>query len=321
MIRADAACRENRQDERTIVTNDESKAIERGKQRDRKVRETMELLDAGVEKVLDSEQFKRYLAFAARFHRYSASNSLLILLQRPNASRVAGYKKWRELGQQVRSGEEGLKILAPIFRTVEDEESGEKARVLCSFKVVNVFDISQTRALPGTEPVPEKPRPRALSGASVAAVKLTCSLLAFCESEGVPVSEDDVELDALCPGANGVYLLREKRILLRSAASVDGKAKTLVHELAHHLLHRDVGASEADRPTLEAEAEGTAYAVLSYFGVDASEYSFTYVARWAGSKEMVKDALANIQKTVRTIVGAVEDGDLCVRGKPECEAA
>lgn len=308
-------------DERTIVKDDERKAIERGEERDRRVREAMELLDAGVERVLGGEAFKHYLAFAARFHRYSANNSLLVLLQRPNATRIAGYKKWQELGRQVRRGEEGLKILAPIFRTVEDEESGEKERTLCSFKVVKVFDVSQTDPAPGAPPLPEKPRPRALRGDSDVARTLTRSLLGFCGSEGVPVSEDDAKLDALSPGAKGLYHLREKRILLRSALPADQRAKTLTHELAHHLLHRDAAGSEGDRPTFEAEAEGTAYAVLSYFGVDASEYSFTYVARWAESKEVVKAALSNIQTTVRKIIEAVEGGALRAEEKSDREAA
>jgi len=282
--------------------------MERGEKRDQRVREATELLEAGVERILDGEEFKRYLAFAVRFHSYSANNSLLILVQRPDATWIAGYKTWRDLGRQVRRGEEGIKILAPVFRTVEDEEGGEKARLLCSFRVVKVFDVSQTDPIPGAEPLPEKPRPKALHGGSEAARLLGRSLLAFCESEGVPVSEDDRELGEHSPGANGVYLLRERRIILRGALSADGRAKTLAHELAHHLLHRDVEATETDRPTFEAEAEGTAYAVLSYFGVDASEYSFAYVARWAESKEVVKAALSNIQECVRTLVGAVEDG-------------
>src|SRR5215212_5161205 len=148
--------------------NDERKAMERGGRRDRRVREAVELLDVGVQRILDGEEFKRYLAFAARFHRYSANNSLLILLQRPNATRVAGYKRWQELGRQVKRGEEGIRILAPIFCTVEDEESGEKARMLCSFKVVKVFDVSQTVPTPGAPLIPEKPRPAALPGSSSA---------------------------------------------------------------------------------------------------------------------------------------------------------
>lgn len=303
------------------MTNDERTTIGRGEKRDRKVREAMDLLEAGVEQVLDGEAFKRYLAFAALFHNYSANNSLLILVQRPDATRVAGYRKWRGLGRQVRRGEEGLKILAPILRTVEDEETGEKARILCSYKVVKVFDVSQTDPIPGAKPLPEKPRPKALRGDSDAARGLGRSLLAFSRSEGVPVSEDDADLDKYSPGANGVYLLREKRILLRSTLSADGRTKTLAHELAHHLPHRDAVGEEADRTTFEAEAEGTAYAVLCYFGVDASEYSFTYVAHWAESKEVVKTALSNIHKTVRVIVAAVERRDARENGATDREAA
>jgi hypothetical protein len=303
------------------MTNYERKAIERGERRDRRVREAVELLDAGVEEILDGEEFKRYLAFAARFHRYSANNTLLILVQRPEATRIAGYRRWRELGRQVRRGEEGLKILAPIFRSVEDEETGEKSRTLCSFKVVKVFDVSQTDPVPGAEPLPQKPRPKLLHGDTEAARALCRSLLGFCGSEGVAISEDDAEIEGLSPGANGIYLLREKRILIRSTLSADGRAKTLAHELVHHLLHRDAEGSEADRPTFEAEAEGTAYAVLSYFGVDASEYSFAYVARWAERKEVVKAVLCRVQRAAHEIIEAVDDGASEARVAPDRGAA
>lgn len=282
--------------------------MERGKVRDRRVREAVKLLEVGVERILDGEAFKRYLAFAAKFHRYSAKNSLLILVQRPGATRVAGYRRWQELGRQVRRGEEGIRILAPILRTIEDEESGEKARILCSFKVVKVFDVSQTDPIPGAEPLPEKPRPEALRSSSSAARALARSLARLCEAERLEVRESCEELDALYPGANGLYSPNKSLILLRETLTEDQKAKSLTHELAHHLLHRDLPAAEAERPTLEAEAEGTAYAVLSYFGVDASSYSFAYVAHWAERKEVAKAVLASIQKTARMIIEAVEDG-------------
>ena len=287
---------------------EERKAMERGGRRDRRVREAVELLDSGVERILDGEEFKRYLAFAARFHRYSANNSLLILVQRRGATRVAGYRRWGELGRQVRRGEEGIRILAPIFRTVEDEESGEKVRIPCSFKVVKVFDVCQTDPIPGTRPLPEKPRPEALTGSSSAACWLTRSLMRLCDAEGIEVRESGEELDALYPGANGLYSPRKRLILLRETLSDDQKTKSMTHELAHHLLHRDMPSSEEERPTLEAEAEGTAYTVLSYFGVDASSYSFAYVAYWAEHKEIVKAVLSSIQKTARAIIEAIEDG-------------
>ncbi len=120
--------------------------------------------------------------------------------------------------------------------------------------------------------------------------------------------ESGEELDALYPGANGLYSPRRKLILLRETLVDDQKVKSLTHELAHHLLHRDVRASEAERPTLEVEAEGTTYAILSYFGIDTSDYSFAYVAHWAEQKEVVKAVLSNIQKAARAIIEAVEGG-------------
>jgi antirestriction protein ArdC len=293
---------------RKIPMNGEREAMVRGRRRDRRVREAVELLDAGVERILDGEEFKRYLAFAAKFHRYSANNSLLILLQKLDATKIAGYKRWQELGRQVQRGEAGIRILAPIIRTVEDEESGEKARMLCSFKVVKVFDISQTAPVPGAPPIPEKPRSAALPGSSSATHALARSLARICEAEEIELRESGEELNVLYPGANGLYSPKKRLILLRGIISDDQKAKSLTHELAHHLLHRDARASEAELPTLEVEAEGTAYAVLSYFGVDASDYSFAYVAHWAEKKEVVKAVLSNIQKAARQIIEAVEDG-------------
>jgi N-terminal domain of anti-restriction factor ArdC len=170
--------------------NAERKALERGGRRDRRVREAAELLEAGVQRILDGEEFKRYLAFAARFHRYSANNSLLILLQRPNATRVAGYKRWQDLGWQVQRGEEGIRILAPIFRTLEDEVSGEKTRILCSFKVVKVFDVSQTVPVSEAGPLPEKPRPAALTGNSPAARAIAQSLARLLRRRGARVARE-----------------------------------------------------------------------------------------------------------------------------------
>jgi hypothetical protein len=156
--------------------------------------------------------------------------------------------------------------------------------------------------------LPEKPRPEALPGFSSVARARTLSLARLCEAEGLEVRETAEGLDALYPGANGLYSPRRKLILLRETLSADQKVTSLTHELAHHLLHRDAPATEAERPTLEVEAEGTAYAVLSYFGVDASKYSFTYVAHWAEQKEVVKAVLAGVQKTAHAIIEAVEDG-------------
>jgi hypothetical protein len=160
-----------------------------------------------------------------------------------------------------------------------------------------------------------------LPGSSSAARTLARSLARLCEAEGLELRENGEDLDALYPGANGLYSPKKRLILLRETLSDDQKAKSLTHELAHHLLHYDAHATEAERPTLEAEAEGTAYAVLSYFGVDASSYSFAYVAHWAEQKEVVKAVLANVQKTAHAIIEAVEEGHLQAEGTPARGAA
>ena len=127
--------------------------------KDERVEEALERLESGVSRILDGEEFKRYLSVAAKFHRYSANNCLLILMQWPDATRVAGYRKWQQMGRQVHKGEKGIKILAPISRKVaEDEETGEAARALVGFKAATVVDISQTDG----EPLPEAPHPEDL---------------------------------------------------------------------------------------------------------------------------------------------------------------
>ena len=203
--------------------------------RDARVEEALERLESGVTWILDGEEFKRYLSVAARFHRYSANNCLLILMQRPDATRVAGYRVWQQLGRQLRKGEKGIKILAPISRKVkseadEDEETGEAVRALVGFKTTTVFDISQTDG----EELPEAPRPGDLDpqeGAQIAG-KVYEGLSRFCEAEGVAV-----DLEERRRGEYGSYQRRERRITLNAALPVTEKTTTLAHELAHHLLH------------------------------------------------------------------------------------
>ncbi|WP_119069981.1 ArdC family protein [Rubrobacter indicoceani] len=274
--------------------------------REHRIGVAMQMLDEGVEKILDSESFKRYLAFAARFHVYSANNCMLILLQKPSATRVAGYGNWRGLGRQVKRDERGIDILAPVFRTVEDEETGEKIRAICAFKVVRVFDISQTIALPGAEPLPEKPHPETLSGSSSTAAHLIVALKKMCRDEGLEVRESDDEINARYPTANALYSPVKKLILLKETLSGDQKTKSLLHEYVHHVMHRDAIRTGVERPLIEAEAEGAAYAVLSYFGLDTSGYSFAYVAHWTEDKEVVRLALVKIQGTVGRIIRNLE---------------
>ena len=272
--------------------------------RSQRVEEAVARLEAGVSQIVDGEEFRRYLSVAARFHRYSPNNCLLILMQRADATRVAGYRAWQQLGRQVRKGEKGIKILAPISRKMaEDEETDEATRVakLVGFKTATVFDVSQTEG----GDLPEAPRPEDLDhyeGAGIAE-KIYKGLSRFCEAEGVAV-----EFEERLRGEYGSYQRTERRIVLNAALPTTEKATTLAHELAHHLLH---GVTQEDhratKQTREIEAEGAAFVVCAAFGLDTSGFTFAYVANYAGEPEALKAALERIQGAARRLIEAVED--------------
>jgi antirestriction protein ArdC len=266
---------------------------------DTRVNEALERLESGVSRILDGEEFKRYLSVAARFHHYSPNNCLLILMQRPDATRVAGYRAWQQLGRQVRKGEKGIRILAPISRKVaEDEETGEVVRALVGFKTATVFDVSQTDG----EPLTEAPRPEDLDseeGAEIAG-KVYEGLSRFCQAEGVAV-----EFEKRRSGEYGTYQRRERRITLNATLPATEKATTLAHELAHHLLH--ARADGTAKQTREIEAEGAAFVVCAAFGLDTSRFTFAYVANYASEPEALKAALERIQGAARRLIEAVED--------------
>ena len=266
----------------------------------RRVEEAAARLEAGVAQIADGEEFRHYLTVAAKFHRYSPNNCLLILMQRPDATRVAGYRAWQEMGRQVRKDEKGIHILAPISRKVaEDEATGEAVRALVGFKTTAVFDVSQTDG----EELPGAPRPENLDpgeGAEIAA-EVYAGLRSFCESEGVAVGEEERRR-----GDYGSYERRARKITINAALSATEKATTLAHELAHYLLH----GQEADRNTKrsrEVEAEGVAFVTCAAFGLDTSRFTFAYVARFADEVEALKAALERIQGTARRLIEAVED--------------
>lgn len=283
------------------VKGDDAKGTTPGADRAEKVEHALMMLDEGVGRITGGEEFRRYLAFSARFHRYSARNCLLILAQCPHASRVAGYRKWQELGRQVRRGEEGIRILAPVSRTVEEEGTDEKVRALVGFRVTTVFDVSQTDG----EPLPEAPVPEDLRDSddpAGVASRVYEGLSRFCQDEGVAVETEDRR-----PGEYGSYDPKGRRVVLNRALSEVDRATTLTHELVHHLLHRE-DDSRTTRAMRETEAEGTSFAVFSYFGFDTSVFTFAYVARYAKETEILKAALSRIQKATHELIEAVERG-------------
>jgi len=265
--------------------------------------EALGLLESGVSEIVTAEDFRRYLSLAARFHSYSARNCLLILSQHPDAARVAGYRAWQSMGRQVRKGEKSITILAPVTRTTEDEETGEKTRTISGFRAASVFDVSQTDG----EPLPEAPRPEAQDGDPETAARILEGLRGVCIAEGVALEERELD-----PGYYGYYEPAARRVVLSSSLSQQERATTLAHELGHHIQRTTETASEDGETTTaarETEAEGTAFAVCSYFGLDTSRFSFAYIARYAETPEALAESLERVQRSARRLIEAVEGAE------------
>ena len=253
----------------------------------------LEELTAGVAELTTSDRWEHFLDVQSRFHRYSFLNTLAILLQRPDATRVAGFHTWRQVGRHVRKGERGIAILAPVVRRVRVEDEDGTKHVLVgaptAFRVVHVFDISQTDGdelptiidrLDGDDP----------GGAYTRLVEVAHSL-------GYTVEEDYL------PGErNGDCNFAERRIRVEVANSEAQQVKTLAHEIAHAILHEGF----TDRALAELEAESVAFVVCRALGIESASYTFGYVAHWAGSGNeaiaAIKAAGGRIQKTAEAIL-------------------
>ena len=288
-----------------------------GRNNAERMKEITDRLEAGIQALFESEQYKNYLTAMSKFHNYSFNNTLLIAMQKPDASLVAGYNKWKdEFERHVKRGERAIKILAPapykVRRQVEKlDASGrpipgpdgkplteEQEVTVPAFKVVSVFDVSQTE---GRE-IPD-----------IAVDELTGSVeryqdffAALERTSPVPIAFEDIE-----SGAHGYYHLEEKRIAIDEGMSELQTLKTAIHEIAHATLHaidKDAAPEElADRPdrrTREVQAESVAYAVCQHYGLDTSDYSFGYVAGWSSGKELseLKASLETIRATANDLI-------------------
>lgn len=262
--------------------------------------EITEKLEQGVKDVFGSEKYKAYLAFVSKFYDYSANNCLLIWMQKPDASLVAGYKAWQEkFKRQVKKGEKGIKILAPMpkkfTKKVKDEDGNEVEKEIkyTAFRAISVFDISQTEG----EDVPSMVDD--LQGNVEQYADLVEKLKAI---SPVPVS-----FEAFDSKAKGYYSPSENRIVVQPDLSEQQSLKTLIHEISHAILHNqeDGEQKDADRHTKEVQAESVAYTVCAALGVDTSDYSFGYVAGWSEGRE-VKELTASIDVIRRTAKEIIE---------------
>ena len=250
-------------------------------------------LEAGIAQLTTSQAWTEWLTVQRRFHQYSANNVLLIRLQCPEATRVAGFRRWLELGRHVRKGEKGIAILAPIVRRakVVDEDTGQERVIVgapSNFRIAHVFDISQTDG----DELPEHPAQR-LSGDDPDGSY--DGLVAVARGIGYSVQED-----FLPGGTNGVCRFGSKTITVDPSNDPIQMVKTLAHELGHAILHDPDGGWLGSRELAELEAESVAFVVGDGLGLDTSAYSFGYVATWAGGgDEAVRGIAASAQRISR----------------------
>ena len=261
-----------------------------------KVRQLHDSLTAQVEALVSGEDWARFLTVASRFHHYSANNVWLIMAQRPDATRVAGYQMWKRLGRQVNKGAKGIAILAPCVyrrRPVDDTDPAENpavARVLRGFTVVHVFDQSDTAGeqLPDIAPI-------LLEGDAA----LWDALADQVTAAGYGVARGD------CGSANGRTSFSDHSVVVAEHLSGRQMDKTLCHELAHVLLH-DESRITTDRDLAEIEAESVAFIVLNALGIDSASYSLAYVALWAaGDVERVRRTAERVVTTAQAVLAAM----------------
>ncbi|MBB1515647.1 hypothetical protein H5398_06610 [Tessaracoccus sp. MC1679] len=263
-------------------------------------------LSDGVLALNDPQAWRAWLKFSSQFHRYSFGNSLLIMLQDPQATHVAGYQAFKAMGRQVRRGETGIKVLAPITRReprlddagqpVRDDQGRvvHRAHVVAT-KPVTVFDIRQTDG----PPLPDPKIGEAALLTGQAPDGLWDRLQSLLEERGF-----DVRRGADLGGANGYTDFGQRLVMVRDDVDDAQAVKTLAHEAGHVLLHQDQGSRDC-RGTLEVEAESVAYMVTSAHGLDSSQYTFSYVAGWALNAVTEQRDLADIlRSTGQRVIGA-----------------
>ena len=267
-----------------------------------KAREALERLQKGVEEVFDSESYKKYLGTMSKFYNYSFGNCMLIYMQKPGASYVAGYNAWKtKFHRTVKKGEKGIQILAPCTgkRTASVEVDGsmeEREQAYTYFRVAYVFDISQTE---GEE------LPSIVSKLTDSVDGYGSLVRKLISASTVPVTFEEIE-----GTANGFFSSSEGMIVVKDGMPQSQTVKTLIHEIAHSILHDKTEGTQAgvDRRTAEVQAESVAYTVSSYLGIDTSEYSFGYIAGWSSGKEHeeLKRSLEVIHDTAVDIIKKLE---------------
>ena len=288
-----------------------------------KLKEITDRLEQGITELFDSERYKEYLKVMSKFHNYSFRNTVLIAMQKPDASLLAGFSAWKNnFERNVMRGQKGIKIIAPSPYKIKQEMqkidphtqkpiigkdgkpvTEEKEVTIPAYKVVSVFDVSQTE---GKE-LPD-----------IAVDELTGDVdrykdffAALEKTSPVPIAFENIE-----GGSHGYYHLEDKRIAINEGMSELQTLKTAIHEIAHAKLHdidlnapKDEQQPHVDRRTREVEAESVAYTVCQHYGLDTSDYSFGYVAGWSSGRELseLKSSLETIRSAAAEIINSIDE--------------
>ena len=292
-----------------------------------RIKEITAGIEKGIMELFESDRYRNYLTTMSRFHKYSLNNVMLIHAQRPDATLVAGFSKWKNsFGRHVKKGEKGIQILAPTpYKIKVDKEkldpdtklpmldddgnpiTEEKEVTIPMFKVVSVFDISQTDG---------KPLPQISFSLTGDVAQYEVFMEALRRTSQVPITIEPME-----PGMDGYFSLTKQAIFLREGMSQVQTVCAAIHEMAHSRLHNyekmtelaDDGETilvpgEKDRNTEEVEAESISYAVCQYFGIETADNSFGYIATWSQGKELkeLRASLETINKTSSELISGIE---------------
>ena len=285
-----------------------------------KVQEITEKLEQGIKELFESEKYKTYLNTMSKFHNYSFNNTMLIAMQKPDATLVAGFKAWQKnFDRHVKKGEKGIRILAPAPYKIKEErdkidpvtqellldkdgnpQKEEVEITIPAFRAVSVFDVAQTDG----KPIPELAAKELLSD-----VEGYQDMIRAVEA----ISPVPIELEEIAGDSKGYYDREAKRIAVQENMSESQTLKTMIHEVAHSKLHsKEVEQDEQmrkDRNTKEVEAESIAYTVCQHFGVDTSDYSFGYIAGWSSGRDTkeLRASMDTIRRTASELITGIEE--------------
>lgn len=285
-----------------------------------KVQEITEKLEQGIKELFESEKYKTYLNTMSKFHNYSFNNTMLIAMQKPDATLVAGFKAWQKnFDRHVKKGGKGIRILAPAPYKIKEErdkidpvtqellldkdgnpQKEEVEITIPAFRAVSVFDVAQTDG----KPIPELAAKELLSD-----VEGYQDMIRAVEA----ISPVPIELEEIAGDSKGYYDREAKRIAVQENMSESQTLKTMIHEVAHSKLHsKEVEQDEQmrkDRNTKEVEAESIAYTVCQHFGVDTSDYSFGYIAGWSSGRDTkeLRASMDTIRRTASELITGIEE--------------